>query len=197
MANLNIPDRADPPAGRVGRRPHRPGHAPWPTARARSRRSPRSPAWKARSSRCRTSSCSRRPGVGAGGKVTGRFRATGIRPKCSDRLAAVGQPAADGHVRARADGGVRRRGLHVPDPVLVTFALVLGIIGARTTCSSSSRRRTSSRRFASGMKGARGAESKAAGGASLVRQDTPLSRFRSSTALLRGIERVSAPACSG
>jgi pilus assembly protein CpaF len=29
-------------------------------------------------------------GVAAGGRVTGRFRATGIRPKCSDRLAAAG-----------------------------------------------------------------------------------------------------------
>jgi pilus assembly protein CpaF len=29
-------------------------------------------------------------GIAAGGKVTGRFRATGIRPKCSDRLMASG-----------------------------------------------------------------------------------------------------------
>jgi len=29
-------------------------------------------------------------GLAAGGKVTGRFRATGIRPKCNDRLAAAG-----------------------------------------------------------------------------------------------------------
>jgi pilus assembly protein CpaF len=29
-------------------------------------------------------------GLGQGGTVTGRFRATGIRPKCSDRLAAAG-----------------------------------------------------------------------------------------------------------
>jgi pilus assembly protein CpaF len=29
-------------------------------------------------------------GVAAGGRVTGRFRATGIRPKCSDQLAAAG-----------------------------------------------------------------------------------------------------------
>jgi pilus assembly protein CpaF len=29
-------------------------------------------------------------GLGADGKVTGRFRATGIRPKCSERLAAAG-----------------------------------------------------------------------------------------------------------
>ena len=31
-------------------------------------------------------------GIGPGGKVTGRFRATGIRPKCSDKLAAAGMP---------------------------------------------------------------------------------------------------------
>jgi pilus assembly protein CpaF len=29
-------------------------------------------------------------GLAPGGKVTGRFRATGIRPKCNDRLAAAG-----------------------------------------------------------------------------------------------------------
>ncbi len=45
-------------------------------------------------------------GFAASGKVSGRFRATGIRPKCNDRLAAVGPSAADGHVRARPDGGV-------------------------------------------------------------------------------------------
>jgi pilus assembly protein CpaF len=33
-----------------------------------------------------------RTGIGPGGKVTGRFRATGIRPKCSERLAAAGMP---------------------------------------------------------------------------------------------------------
>jgi pilus assembly protein CpaF len=31
-----------------------------------------------------------RTGIGPGGKVTGRFRATGIRPKCTDRLASAG-----------------------------------------------------------------------------------------------------------
>jgi pilus assembly protein CpaF len=31
-------------------------------------------------------------GIGPGGKVTGRFRATGIRPKCSDKLATAGMP---------------------------------------------------------------------------------------------------------
>ena len=31
-----------------------------------------------------------RTGIGPGGKVLGRFRATGIRPKCHERLAASG-----------------------------------------------------------------------------------------------------------
>jgi pilus assembly protein CpaF len=31
-----------------------------------------------------------RSGIGRDGKVNGRFRATGIRPKCADRLAAAG-----------------------------------------------------------------------------------------------------------
>ena len=33
-----------------------------------------------------------RTGIGPGGKVMGRFRATGIRPKCNDRIAAAGMP---------------------------------------------------------------------------------------------------------
>jgi pilus assembly protein CpaF len=37
-----------------------------------------------------------RTGVSSSGKVLGRFRATGIRPKCSDRLAAAGRPLAAG-----------------------------------------------------------------------------------------------------
>jgi pilus assembly protein CpaF len=37
-----------------------------------------------------------RTGVSSAGKVLGRFRATGIRPKCSDRLAASGRPLAAG-----------------------------------------------------------------------------------------------------
>jgi pilus assembly protein CpaF len=31
-----------------------------------------------------------RSGIGPNGKVIGRFRATGIRPKCGDRIAAAG-----------------------------------------------------------------------------------------------------------
>jgi pilus assembly protein CpaF len=37
-----------------------------------------------------------RTGVSSNGKVLGRFRATGIRPKCSERLAASGRPLAPG-----------------------------------------------------------------------------------------------------
>jgi pilus assembly protein CpaF len=33
-----------------------------------------------------------RMGIGVGGKVLGRFRATGIRPKCADKLSAAGMP---------------------------------------------------------------------------------------------------------
>ena len=47
-------------------------------------------AWKATSSRCRRSSSSRRSASPQDGKVTGRFRATGVRPKCAERLSAAG-----------------------------------------------------------------------------------------------------------
>jgi pilus assembly protein CpaF len=46
-----------------------------------------------------------RTGMGRDGKVSGRFRATGIRPKCSDRIAAAGMPLPMGmfeHVKAVA-----------------------------------------------------------------------------------------------
>ena len=46
-----------------------------------------------------------RTGIGPGGKVTGRFRATGIRPKCSERLATAGMPLRSDmfeHVKAVA-----------------------------------------------------------------------------------------------
>jgi hypothetical protein len=69
-------------------------------------------------------------GVDRDGHVTGTFRATGIRPKCAERLAAAGVPAADGHVRARASGG-RRRPAEAPMIPVVTFALVfIGCSGA-------------------------------------------------------------------
>ena len=56
------------------------------------RASPRSPAWSRTSSRCRTSSCSSATGMNEDGKVCGAFRATGIRPKCAERIASVGIP---------------------------------------------------------------------------------------------------------
>jgi pilus assembly protein CpaF len=31
-------------------------------------------------------------GINEAGKVMGRFRATGIRPKCADKIAAAGRP---------------------------------------------------------------------------------------------------------
>jgi pilus assembly protein CpaF len=46
-----------------------------------------------------------RTGIGVDGRVTGRFRATGIRPRCAERLAAAGMPLrADmfDHVKAVA-----------------------------------------------------------------------------------------------
>ena len=49
-------------------------------------------------------------GITKGGKVIGCFRATGIRPKCSDRLAASGSPLpADmfEHVKSINAGEVR------------------------------------------------------------------------------------------
>jgi len=33
-----------------------------------------------------------RTGIGPEGRVIGRFRATGIRPKCGERMAAAGMP---------------------------------------------------------------------------------------------------------
>jgi pilus assembly protein CpaF len=37
-----------------------------------------------------------RTGLASTGRVVGRFRATGIRPKCSERMAASGRPLAAG-----------------------------------------------------------------------------------------------------
>jgi pilus assembly protein CpaF len=37
-----------------------------------------------------------RTGLSTSGRVLGRFRATGIRPKCSERLASSGRPLAAG-----------------------------------------------------------------------------------------------------
>ena len=51
-----------------------------------------------------------RTGLSPTGHVVGRFRATGIRPKCSDRLAAAGLPLPMGmfeHVKL-INGGEQR-----------------------------------------------------------------------------------------
>ena len=48
-----------------------------------------------------------RTGLTREGKVTGRFRATGVRPKCAERLETMGVRLPAGHVRARASGGLR------------------------------------------------------------------------------------------
>jgi pilus assembly protein CpaF len=37
-----------------------------------------------------------RTGISSAGRVVGRFRATGIRPKCAERLAASGRPLPAG-----------------------------------------------------------------------------------------------------
>ena len=108
MANLNIPGAGDPPADRVGGQPHRPGVAHVRRHAQGDRHLRDHRAWKGKSSRCRTSSCSSGPGIGPDGKVCGRFRATGIRPKCSDDIAASGLRSAIGHVRTREGRGLRR-----------------------------------------------------------------------------------------
>ena len=43
-------------------------------------------------------------GINSEGKVVGAFRATGVRPKCADKIAAAGMHAADGHVLSHASG---------------------------------------------------------------------------------------------
>ena len=101
MANLNLPERA------IRQQIASAIHVLVQVTRLSDGRrrvtaSRRSPAWKATCSPRRTSSCSSASGIDEDGKVSGRFRATGIRPKCADRIAAVGQPAAGGDVRARA-----------------------------------------------------------------------------------------------
>ena len=61
----------------------------WPTARAASRASPRSPAWKATSSRRRRSSAST-PRHDAGRPDRRAFEATGVRPHFTERLRVAG-----------------------------------------------------------------------------------------------------------
>ena len=68
--------------------------------------------------------------------MTGRFRATGIRPKCAERLETMGLRLPVDmfeHVHA---GGLKRMIDHV-DHAVGTFGLVLGIIcGAVLACWS-------------------------------------------------------------
>ena len=91
------------------------------------RASPRSPGWKATSSRCRTSSCSSAPASRRDGKVCGRFRATGIRPKCSERLASLRHPAAGRHVRAQESCGLRGTMLIVALTFVLCAVIILGV----------------------------------------------------------------------
>jgi hypothetical protein len=66
-----------------------------------------------------------RTGIGPGGKVQGQFRATGIRPKCSERIAAAGMPLrADmfEHVKVVA---LRRE---CRDLCRCTFVVILGLV---------------------------------------------------------------------
>ena len=51
-------------------------------------------------------------GITQDGKVIGRFRATGVRPKCCERLQGVGHPPAGRHVRRRHGGAVMLLPLH-------------------------------------------------------------------------------------
>ena len=57
-----------------------------------------------------------RTGMTAEGQVQGRFRATGIRPKCSDRLAVAGVKLGRRHVRAHQAGRLRCRDV---DPLVL------------------------------------------------------------------------------
>ena len=75
------------------RQRHQRGHPGEPPRRRHPQgdaASPRSPAWKATSSPCRTSSSSSAQGIGEGGEVLGHFKATGIRPQFADRLKSYG-----------------------------------------------------------------------------------------------------------
>ena len=73
-----------------------------------------------------------RTGLRPDGKVCGRFSATGIRPKCSDRLAQSGCRCRQ-HVRTHQD-----RGLRIDVVVRVTFAFCRCDERARAGTGSSS-----------------------------------------------------------
>ncbi len=60
-------------------------------------------------------------GVTQDGKVMGRFRATGVRPKCCERLEGVRDPSAGRHVRRRHGGAVMAA-------VVLMFVLGVGLV---------------------------------------------------------------------
>ena len=70
--------------------PDRPGHAPVRRHAESDGRSPRSPGWKATSITMQDIFVFDRTGLRRDGKVCGRFRATGIRPRCTERLLSFG-----------------------------------------------------------------------------------------------------------
>ena len=89
MANLNIPEQGDSTAGRVGRRPRHPGHA----ADRRHRRVTAISEITGMEQDVITMQdifMFQQDGINRAGQVVGRFRATGIRPKCAERLATAG-----------------------------------------------------------------------------------------------------------
>ena len=76
-------------------------------------------------------------------RCMGRFRATGIRPKCSDRIAAAGMPLPHGHVRSRQGRGLRKQLWLI---VVATFVVhsrhrPRRVLGVRRSASISRRRR--------------------------------------------------------
>ena len=107
MTNLNLPERAVRQQVASAINLVDPGRRAWPTARARSRRSPRSPAWSRTSSPCRRSSRSRRRASRRTAGCIGMFRATRRPAEVLGGARHRGLPAADGHVRAPAAGGRR------------------------------------------------------------------------------------------
>ncbi len=125
MANLNIPEKAIRQqiasaieAGRADRA-HVRRHAQGDGDHARS------PAWKRDVITMQDIFVFEKIGVTDKGKVTGRFRATGIRPKCTERLAASGVHLPAEMFEHVEDGGVGR--MHDAGLLLI-FALVFAVI---------------------------------------------------------------------
>ena len=90
MANLNIPGARRPPADRVGGQPGRPGHAAVGRHAQGDRHHRDHRDGRRHDHACRTSSSSSARASRRDGKVCGRFRATGIRPQCTERLQSFG-----------------------------------------------------------------------------------------------------------